>query len=61
MYVHSMNTHTQHIYIYIYIYIYKHVNKRNKKIDLGIQSFMQNTFTIFSQTMFNVQTLKITL
>ena len=31
------------------------------KLDLGTQSFMQNTFSIFSLTIFNVLTLKITV
>ena len=31
------------------------------KLNLGIQSFMQNMFTIFSLTMFNVLTLKSTV
>ena len=31
------------------------------KLDLGTQSFMQNTFSIFGLTIFNVLTLKITV
>ena len=55
-----------HIYIYIYkiyicIYILRSSSKTGKemKLDLGTQSFMQNTFTILTLTFFNVLTLKI--
>ena len=50
-----------YIYIYIYIYIYLYLYKTGKemKLDVGTKSFMQNTCTIFSLTLFNVLTLKI--
>ena len=40
------------IMIYIYVYI---ITGKEMKLDLGTQSFMQNTFTIFSLTIFNVK------
>ena len=42
----------------MYIYI---ITGKEMKLDLGTQSFMQNTFTIFSLTIFNVVTLKVTV
>ena len=67
-------THFVYPYI-IYMYIYisnqkKEVKvslletfrkfKKFQKLDLGTQSYMQNTFTIFNLTLFNFLTLKIT-
>ena len=37
--------------IYIYIYI---ITGKEMKLDLGTQSFMQNTFTIFSARVRNI-------
>ena len=37
------------------------ITGKEMKLDLGTQSFMQNTFTIFTLTIFNVLTLKITV
>ena len=37
------------------------ITRKEIKLDLGSQGFMQNTFTIFSLTIFNVLTLKITV
>ena len=42
----------------MYIYI---ITGKEMKLDLGTQSFMQNMFTIFSLTIFNVVTLKVTV
>ena len=49
-----------YIYTYIYIYIYIYIKTgKEMKLDVGTKSFMQNTCTIFSLTLFNVLTLKI--
>ena len=56
-YIHIIYIYIIYIYI-IYIYI---ITGNEMKLDLGTQSFMQNTFSIFSLTIFNVLTLKITV
>ena len=50
-----------HISKYIYTYIYIYITGKEMKLDVRTQSFMQNTCTIFSQTIFSVLTLKITV
>ena len=40
----------------MYIYI---ITGKEMKLDLGTQSFMQNTFTIFSLTILNVLTFYV--
>ena len=52
------------IYFNVTIYIhniYYMITGKVMKLDLDNQSFMQNTFTIFSLTIFSVLTLKITV
>ena len=46
--------------VYVCVCVSKQ-QKRSRNINLSTQSFTQNMFTIFSLTLFNVVTLKVTV